>query len=245
MIRAVILDDETKASSLLTHKINLLKKDILIIDVFKDPLVALEEIRSLEFDILFLDVEMPNLNGFQFLERLENFSFEVIFVTAYNAYALDALRANALDYLLKPVNIDELEKAINKLELRIENKRNLSLSIKSKSSQLQNRVVLHTSEGVYFVKKEDIIKVEAMSNYSVFYLTNNLSKIIVSKTLKEFEGPLEECNFLRVNRSVIVNLDYVVKYKKGDGGVLELIDHSEVEVSSSKKSILMEKLLSI
>lgn len=245
MIRAVILDDETKGSSLLEHKINLLEQDIIVEKIYSDPLVALKEIKSLNPDVLFLDVEMPNLNGFQFLEHLAHFSFEVIFVTAYNTYVLDALRVNALDYLLKPVAMDELEKSIEKLKVRLDNKNQFSSQTQKQSDQQSSRIVLHTSEGVYFVKKEEIIKVEAMSNYSVFYLLNNLSKIIVSKTLKEFEVALEQGNFLRVNRSVIVNLDYIIRYKKGDGGVLELVDNSEVEVSSSKKGVLMERLLSI
>lgn len=244
MIRAVILDDETKGSSLLEHKINTSDDPLQVVKIFNSPELALVELKELEIDVLFLDVEMPKLNGFQFLEKLGSFDFEVIFVTAYNEYALDALRANALDYLLKPVSPDELETAIRKLRNKLTQK-----VLLQKNSNTNNRLAtsaklaLPTSEGIYFVKKTEIIKVIAMSNYSIFHIVDNSSKIIVSKTLKEYESCLEEGNFLRVNRSSIVNLDFVVRYKKGDGGTLELVDGSEVEVSSTKKTALMEKLL--
>lgn len=241
MIKAVILDDEVKGSSLLMHKLNAFPDLIHVERIFNDPQLALVEMQQINPDILFLDVEMPQMNGFQFLENLGHFDFEVIFVTAYNIYTLDALRVNALDYLLKPVNPDELACALNKLSTRIESKKKLAQLPSPVQRPTQSRLALPTVEGVYFVKKEEIVKIEAMSNYSVFNLSSG-SKIIVSKTLKEFESLQEEEQFVRVNRSVIINLDYVVRYRKGDGGTLELIDGSEIEVSSSRKNILVEKL---
>ncbi|SFT13613.1 LytR/AlgR family response regulator transcription factor [Sphingobacterium wenxiniae] len=242
MMKAVILDDEVKGSSLLQHKLKPFSSLISVEKVYNDPQKALREIASVKPDVLFLDVEMPILNGFQFLEKLGYFDFEVIFVTAYNMYTLDALRADALDYLLKPVDPEELECAVNKLYKRIEAKRNRHTVEPLRAPNTSDRLALPTGEGIYFVKKEDIIKVEAMSNYSVFKLKNAM-KIIVSKTLKEFETVLEAGNFLRVNRSVIVNLDYIVRYKKGEGGTLELVDGSEIEVSALKKNLLLERLL--
>lgn len=242
MIKAVILDDEPKGSALLQHKLNTFASILSVEKVYNDPVLALEELRELHPDVLFLDVEMPTMNGLQFLENLGQFEFEVIFVTAYNVYTLDALRANALDYLLKPVDPEELEKALEKLQKRIEAKKKVAQQEILSSQKISSRLALSTGEGIYFVKKEEIIKVEAMSNYSVFHL-GSLTKIIVSKTLKEFESQLETDNFMRVNRSVIVNLDYIARYKKGEGGTLELIDGSEIEVSASKKMQLMERLL--
>ena len=241
MIKAVILDDELRGSGLLQHKLREFQDFLTIDAVFNDPQEALTQINNLEVDVLFLDVEMPFLNGFEFLEKLGQFNFEVIFVTAYNIYTLDALKANALDYLLKPVNIEELKNAIVKLELKISQKEKLR-----KADLMQNRshiarIALPTAEGIHLVKKEDILRVEAMSNYSIFYLSN-LSKIIVSRTLKEFELLFEDTQLLRINRSVIVNLDYIIKYKKGEGGTVEMLDGSEFEVSPSKKRQLMEKL---
>ncbi len=243
MIKAIILDDEIKGSNLMQHKLKAFSEQVEVLQVFNDPQEALGKVKALAADVLFLDVEMPVLNGFQFLEKLEQFDFEVIFVTAYNIYTLDALRANALDYLLKPVNPDELHKAIIKLEKRMEGKEKLKHLEPQPQRPCSSRIALPTAEGIHLIKREDILRIEAMSNYSVFYLLNQ-PKIIVSKTLKEYELLLEETNFLRINRSTIVNLDFVVKYKKGDGGQVEMLDGAELEVSSAKKSLLMERLFS-
>lgn len=241
MINAIILDDEIKGSSLLQHKLNEFSALVTVMKIYNDPTQALDEIQSLKPDVLFLDVEMPVMNGFQFLEQLGQFDFEVIFVTAYNVYTLDALRANALDFLLKPVDPDELATALTKLAKIIAAKREAIEMVIPTAQPTNSRIALPTVEGIYFVKREEIIRVEAMSNYSVFNLVN-MSRIIVSKTLKEYETMLESQNFLRINRSVIVNLDYVVKYKKGDGGCVELVGGSEFEVSPSRKYALIQRL---
>ncbi len=243
MIKAVILDDEVRGSMLLQYKLAEYSELIQVDAVFNDAREALEKIPQMPIDVLFLDVEMPVLNGFELLEKLGQFDFEVIFVTAYNIYTLDALKANALDYLLKPVDPEELKKAVDKLIKQIAVKERLKKIDLQEIKINAIRIALPTAEGIHLVKRKDILRIEAMSNYSVFFLTN-LSKIIVSKTLKEFEQQLDQANFLRVNRSIIVNLDYIVKYKKGDGGQVEMVDGTEIEVSSSKKAILIEKLFS-
>ena len=241
MIKAVILDDEIRGSNLLHHKLQEFQNSLSIDAIYNDPQKALLEIPKIEVDVLFLDVEMPFMNGFEFLEKLGQFNFEVIFVTAYNIYTLDALKANALDYLLKPVNNEELKKAISKLEQKLAQKEKLRKADLIENRPHMSRIALPTAEGIHLVKKDDILKVEAMSKYSIFFL-NNLSKIIVSRTLKEFEILFEHTQLLRVNRSVIVNLDYIVKYKKGEGGTIEMMDGSEIEVSPSKKKQLMDRL---
>ena len=239
MLKAILLDDEKMGTDLLQKKLALQPK-INVVKVFNDPLDALKEIDDISFDVLFLDVEMPRLNGFQFLETLGSFSFEVIFVTAFSTYTLDALRMQAIDYLVKPVDEEELTLAILRLNQKMEEKKK-AFNLKPAG---KNRIALHTAEGIHFVEKSQIIKVEAMSNYSIFMLEQN-KKIVVSKTLKEFETVLNDKNFMRINRSVILNLDYVVKYKKGDGGTLELADGTEVEVSPAKKEELMDILFQI
>src|SRR5690606_7479229 len=241
MIKAIILDDEIRGSGLLQHKLQQFQELLVVTAVFNDPQEALLQMPNMECDVLFLDVEMPFMNGFQFLEKLGQFEFEVIFVTAYNIYTLDALKANALDYLLKPVNNEELKKAMVKLELRITQREKLKKVDLTENRPVMGRLALPTAEGIHLVKKDDVIRIEAMSNYSIFFL-NNLSKIIVSRTLKEFEMLLENTQLFRVNRSVIVNLDYVVKYKKGEGGTLELGDGWEIEVYPKKKKQLMDRL---
>lgn len=239
MLKAAILDDEIRGSKLLGHKLSAFENDLQVVGVFNEPGVALGSLSGLAIDVLFLDVEMPVMNGFQFLERLGSFDFEVIFTTAYDSYTLEALRLSAVDYLLKPIDEEDLQTAILRLKKRVNEKAAYKVTkIEKKPS---NRLALPTAEGVYIVDKANIIRVEAMSNYSVFMLTDT-RKIVVSKTLKEFEPVLDDANFMRINRSVIVNLDFVVKYRKGDGGTLELSDGSEIEVSPQRKEALMSRL---
>ena len=236
MLRAAILDDEIRGSKLLAHKLAVFESELQVVGVFNQPSLAANEVAALHIDVIFLDVEMPVMNGFQFLEKLGSFDFEVIFTTAYDSYTLDALRLSAVDYLLKPIDEEELATAIMRLKKRVNEKARYKLVKTEKKPN--NRLALPTAEGVYIVDKANIIRVEAMSNYSVFLLTD-AKKIVVSKTLKEFEPVLDDAHFMRINRSVIVNLDFVVKYRKGDGGTLELSDGSEIEVSPQKKEALL------
>jgi len=241
MIKAVILDDEIRGSKLLQTKLETFETVLQVTGAFNDVYKALAEINALQPDVLFLDVEMPGLNGFEFLEKLSTFEFEVIFVTAYDAYTLNALRVSALDYLLKPVDEQELKAAVTRLQKRLAQKLVINTPQVSDARATNGRIALATGEGVYLVKKTNIIRVEAMNNYSTFYLAEN-KKIVISKTLKEFEQTLTDPFFLRVNRSCIVNLDYVLKYRKGDGGTLELADGKEIEVSAQRKEALLQKL---
>ncbi|TCC88676.1 response regulator transcription factor [Pedobacter frigiditerrae] len=239
MLKAIILDDETRGSNLLNHKLANFADVLEVSAIFNDPIKALAAVEEIKPNVIFLDVEMPGLNGFQFLEKLGSFNFEVIFTTAYDHYTLDALRLSALDYLLKPVDEDELERAIHRLSKRITEKSNFNQEKTKKTPP--NRMALTTAEGIYLVDRNNIARVEAMSNYSVFILSDS-KKIVVSKTLKEYENVLDDEHFMRINRSVIVNLDYVVKYRKGDGGTLEFADGTEIEVSSLKKDELLKRL---
>lgn len=238
MLKAVILDDEERGSSLLTRKLESFEDELEVSAVFNDPYKALSKIMDIQPDVLFLDVEMPGLNGFQFLEKLGSFNFQVVFTTAYDTYTLEALRLSAVDYLLKPIDEEELHTAIFRLKKRFSANDKQGKDVDKPS---RNRLALPTAEGVYLIDKAHIVRVEAMSNYSTFYLNDN-KKIVVSKTLKEYENVLTDTFFLRINRSVIVNLDYIVKYRKGDGGTLEMSDGTEVEVSASRKEALVDKL---
>lgn len=239
MLKAAILDDEIKGSKLLSQKLAVFEDELQIVAIFNDAEKASIALLNSDIDVLFLDVEMPGLNGFQVLERLGTFNFEVIFTTAYDTYTLEALRLSAIDYLLKPVDEDDLQLAITRLKKRVTEK--ASFKEIKKEGKPKNRLALPTAEGVYIVDKATIIRVEAMSNYSVFLLTDH-KKIVVSKTLKEYEAVLDDSNFMRINRSVIVNLDFVTKYRKGDGGTLELTDGAEIEVSPQKKELLIQRL---
>jgi len=240
MIKAVIIDDEIRGIKSLQQKLLAYAGVVEIAEVFQSPVEAAKHLTAIKPDVLFLDVEMPGMNGFEFLQHIGQFDFEVIFITAYNAYTLDALRISALDYLLKPVDDDELQDAIARLQKRVPKKAVANITQPERGIST-NRLALPTAEGIYLVKKDEIIRVEAMSNYSTFHLTNQ-RKIVVSKTLKEYEITLSDDFFLRVNRSAIANLNYVVKYRKGDGGTLEMNDGMEIEVSPQRKEELMDRL---
>jgi two-component system, LytTR family, response regulator len=249
MIRVVLVDDEVQSCKSLAIKLKDIAEDIEIAGSFHHPDKAIPGIRKLKPAVVFLDIEMPGMNGFQMLEKMEEFDFEVIFVTAYDEYTLNALRISALDYLLKPVDTEDLKNALTRLRKKISMRENSSqtkeqlelLGDTLKEQHAPKRLALATLQGIVFLKINEIIRVEALSNYSTFYLINK-QKIMVSKTLKEFEPILTMQNFFRVNRSCIVNTDYIIKYKHEDGGVLELQDGSEVGVGPNRKNELVELL---
>ncbi len=242
MLKAIILDDEPRGCKLLSHKLRYFGEAIELVATFHDPKVALTEIAAYKPDVLFLDIEMPGMNGFQFLESLSGFDFEVIFTTAYDSYTLEALRMSAVDYLLKPIADEELAEAIDRLKRRADVKK-VGVS-KSAQDFASKRLPISTAEGVYFVDKAHIVRVEAMSNYCTFFLAEG-KKIVVSKTLKEFEALLTDDAFMRVNRSSIVNLHYIGRYRKGNGGTLEMADGMEIEVSPQRKDELMAVLFGL
>ena len=253
MIRIVLIDDEPQSCKSLAIKLKAIADDIEIIGVYNDPEKAILNIRKLEPTVVFLDIEMPGMNGFQLLEKMEKFDFEVIFVTAYDEYMLNALRISALDYLLKPVDTEELKNALARLRTKISMHENSHNNTKEqlellgdtlKEQHAPKRLALSTLQGIMFLRMIEIVRVEALSNYSTFFLINK-QKIMVSKTLKEFEPILTTPNFFRVNRSCIVNTDYIVKYKHEDGGLLELQDGTEVGVGPHRKNELIELLTRI
>jgi two-component system LytT family response regulator len=249
MIRVVLVDDEPQSCKSLAIKLKAIAEDIEIIGSFHHPDRAISGIRKMKPTVVFLDIEMPGMNGFQLLEKMEEFDFEVIFVTAYNEYMLNALRISALDYLLKPVDTEELKNALERLRNKISMQKNAQhtreqlelLGDTLKEQHAPKRLALATLQGIVFLKINEIIRVEALSNYSTFYLISK-QKIMISKTLKEFESVLTTQNFFRVNRSCLVNTDYIVKYKNEDGGILELQDGSEVSVGPHRKNELVELL---
>ena len=249
MIRVILVDDEPQSSKALEIKLRELADDIEVIGICNDPEKAISAIKKMKPDLVFLDIEMPGMNGFQLLEKLEQFDFEVIFVTAYNEYMLNALHISALDYLLKPVDTEELNSALARFRKRITLQNNrlekkeqfdlLSETLRDQSGP--KRLAIATAQGITFLKIKEIVRVEALSNYSTFNLVNK-QKIMVSRTLKDFEAVLTQQNFFRVNRSCIVNTDYIIKYKNEDGGVLELHDGTEINVGPHRKNDLLDIL---
>ncbi len=249
MIQVVLVDDEPQSCKSLTIKLKAVADDIEISGTYHHPEKAIAGIRKKKPHAIFLDIEMPGMNGFQLLENMVEFDFEVVFVTAYNEYILNALRISALDYLLKPVDTEELKNTLARLRKKIAgSKENVHtkeqleiLGDTLKEPHSPKRLAVATLQGIIFLKINEIVRVEALSNYSTFYLVNK-QKILVSKTLKEFEHLLCMQNFFRVSRSCIINTDYIVKYKNEDGGVLELQDGTVVGVGPHRKNELVELL---
>ncbi len=252
MIRVMLVDDEPQSCKSLTIKIKDVADDIDIIDSYHQCEKAIAGILKNKPDVVFMDIEMPGMNGFQLLEKIEEFDFEVIFVTAYSEYMLHALHISAFDYLLKPVDTEELKVALARLRKKmalhqstLHTKEQFTiLGDTLKDQHAPKRLALSTLQGIVFLKINEIVRVEALSNYSTFYLITN-QKILVSKTLKEYESMLTPPNFFRVSRSCIVNTDFIVKYKHEDGGMLVLQDGSEVTVGPHRKDELIELLTRI
>jgi two-component system LytT family response regulator len=183
-----------------------------------------------------MDIEMPGMNGLAAAEEINNVT-EVIFVTAYEKYSIEAIRLTAFDYLLKPIDEVELKKSVQRLAEKLDAKK-LTAARKTINGQF-DKIAVPTLEGIHFLNIKDIMKVEAESNYSVFYFSDK-KKMTASKTLKQVEEALEGYNFFRAHKSYLVNLSYIQRYVRGEGGTIILSDGSEVELSRSRKREFLE-----
>jgi len=206
---------------------------------------GIAKISELKPDLIFLDIEMPHMNGFQMLEQLPKINFEIIFTTSYDQYAITAFKFSALDYLLKPVDREELEKAMQKISKKINPPISQQLEILlqriNQPSVPVQRIALPTMQGLEFVPVDSIIHCTSRNNYTEFFLKDK-KKLLVSRTLKEVEDMLADHSFLRVHNSHVVNLNAITRYAKGEGGYLIMTDGSTIDVSRSRKELLMQKL---
>ncbi len=245
MLKALIVDDEPYCCEALVLLLED-SPDVEIAAVCHNAVDALTVIKKYNPDLVFLDVEMPKMNGFEMLEQLPAVNFEIIFTTSYDQYALKAIRFSAIDYLLKPVDSEELEKAIQKVIHRsqkpiAEQLEILMQKIHQPSTPI-NKIAMPTMEGLQMIPVDSIISCESDSNYTILFLKNN-KKIIASRTLKEIEELLEEHSFARVHRCYLANLNEVEKYVKGEGGYLVMSDGTSIDVARNKKEVLLKKLL--
>ncbi len=243
---AILIDDEIHATEALTNILKLVTPDVEVIGVANDPRIGLEKIQALQPDLVFLDIQMPYMTGFELLEKLGKFNFAVIFTTAYDQYALQAFKVSAADYLLKPIDMDELEAAVGKVRERQVKQQTLDFgSLEKLFRQVQRpearRLALPTSDGLVFVPMENIIRLQSDSNYTTFYLTGP-EKMLVSRTLGEFEEQLEQNNFCRIHHSHIINLAHLKRYVRTDGGYAQMSDGTNVEISRRKKDEFLAKL---
>lgn len=246
MIKAIIVDDEPNCCKTLSILLNRYCPEVEISGAYHNGMEALQAINTLPPDLIFLDVEMPRMNGFEMLEKLPSINFHLIFTTSYDQYALKAFRFSAIDYLLKPIDRNELQKAVQKIDRRSALPEHEQLQILLQKvlhpTAVINKIALPTMEGLQMVFIDTIIYCESDDNYSVLIFKDN-KKIVVSRTLKEVEEMLEEHSFMRVHRSYLVNINEIEKYVKGEGGYLVMSDGSNIDVSRSKKDSLLKKLL--
>lgn len=238
-LKTIIVEDEQTSREILRNYLNKYCPAIEVIGEASNIDEALVLIRNNHLDLVFLDVEMPYGSGFDLLEKLEDTNFEVVFVTAYNQYAIEALNNHASYYLLKPISIDELIKAVDYVT-----------KIKKKEVELQNEVLvpktkvndgiitIPTQDGFEVLAIKDILYCKADDNYTQIFLENKQIKL-VSKTLKYFEAILKGSGFARIHKSYLVNVSYIISYKKGKGGTISLANGKELSVSASKKVELL------
>lgn len=248
MIKAIIIDDERHSCDALKMLIDKSCPQIHVATICYSGADAIEKIRELRPELIFLDIEMPNMNGFQMLEQIPKIDFEIIFTTSYDQYAITAFKFSALDYLLKPVDREELEKAVQKISKKINPGISQQLGILLQKinhpSVPVQRIALPTMQGLEFVPVDSIIHCSSSNNYTEFFLADK-KKLLVSRTLKEAEDMLTDHAFLRVHHSHIVNLNAITRYVKGEGGYLIMADGSTVDVSRSRKELLMQKITAL
>jgi two-component system LytT family response regulator len=245
MLRSIIIDDEPYCCDILAAMLEADCPQVKVEAICSNGDEGVQAIRKHNPDVVFLDVEMPKMNGFQMLEQLAAVNFHLIFTTSYDQYALKAIRFSALDYLLKPIDRDELRKAVQKAEQRmhIPMAQQIEILMQKIKQPLTpvNKIALPTMEGSQMIPIDTIINCESDDNYTKLILKTG-KKILVTRSLKEIEESLEQYSFVRVHRSFLVNLNEIEKYIKGEGGYLIMTDGSTVDVSRSRKEILMQKL---
>lgn len=243
-IKSIIVDDEKHGRENLSGILNQYCADVEVLGEAASVDAAISLIQEFNPDLVFLDIEMPKANGFKLLERFKDFRFEVIFVTAYDNYAIKAIRFSAADYILKPINYNELKTAVAKVAERIQQKQENQRmkQLVYNISQPQNpRIGLPTGDRIEFVEVNKIIRCQGEGNYSHIYFEGN-KHLLVAKTLVEFEDLLQEYSFFRVHKTHLVNLKQVIAYEKTDGGILQLSNGDKVPISRRRKEDVQKML---
>lgn len=244
-IKALIIDDEALSADMLEYLITKNTPQITQVKKATSAVEGLAMIQSYKPDLLFLDIQMPFISGFELLSKISKYDFSVIFTTAYNKYAIRAIRFSALDYLLKPVDAEELKDAVN----RYIEKRNEKHQVQQLYENLQNnlktmenkeyRLALHTHHGLRMISPLDIIRCEGHNNYTHFHLSDN-STLVASKTIKDYEEMLSDYGFLRVHKSHLLNLAFIVELTLDHRIILK--NKTEIEVSRRRRSEVLEAL---
>ncbi|MNK06336.1 Transcriptional regulatory protein YehT [compost metagenome] len=246
-IKAIIVDDEQDGREVLSHLISVYAPNVVIVGQAEDADTACELIDQLQPHLVFLDIQMVGKNGFSVLETYNKIDFEVIFVTSYEQYSLTAIKFNALDYLLKPLDIDELKASINKATNRIGTKLEYEARIKNllenlNRKQTPKKIAVHLKDSVHMVNLAEVMYIEADGNYCHIFTQQNQT-YMTTRMLKEFEEYLgEQSSFVRINKSILANPDFIVKYSKGEPCILTMENSQTFEVSRRKKQEILDKL---
>ena len=246
-MRAIIIEDELNVREGFVKLINAFCPEVKVIDVAGSVESGLEIIDKSEFEILFLDINLPDGSGFDLIHRVKNRNFHIIFVTAYDQYAIDAFKISAVDYLLKPVSPDLLKNAIGKLKVtpvEVEDDRLKVLSDRvGETYNSSEKIILKDGESMQMVLISDILYCNAEGSYTTFFLKNG-KQIITSLNLKEYERMLSPYGFIRNHHSYLVNLNHIVSIQKADGGYIIMSDNSNLPLSIRKKAAVVEALKS-
>lgn len=245
--KVIIVDDEQGAREALQNILtNYFADDIEVIDTCGDIDEAFKSLTENKPNLVFLDIEMPKGGGFELLNRFDDFQFKVIFVTAFDQYAIKAIKFSALDYLLKPIDMEDLDKALQKFRKeqtmqKVERLKLRNLIDNVKSETRVKKVAVPDGNGLIFIALKDIIRCESDGNYTTIFTSNN-KKVVASRTLGDYEDMFAGETFFRIHRSHLINLDHLQKYVKGEGGYVVMSDNSKADVSRRKKGEFLEFL---
>jgi two-component system LytT family response regulator len=238
LLKAILIDDELSSLQNLQQKLVEFCPDIKVAGATQQPEEAINMIRLQRPDVIFLDIEMPRMSGFRMLDELGDVDFEIIFTTAYNHYAVEAIRISAFDYLTKPVAIKDLQNAVERLarkkQFSTREKLDILRQSLSESKSQEDKIAIPTSEGFEFLQIKNIVHVESSSNYSKIHLHGGKT-VLVTKLLKDFEEMLLPYRFYRVHNSHLINLAYIKKYIRGEGGQVVLENGQIIDVARRKK----------
>ncbi|MBC7904684.1 MAG: response regulator transcription factor [Gemmatimonadaceae bacterium] len=244
MIRCILVDDESNSLEMMEWLLKTYCPQVVIEAMCNSAEKGIEAINKFRPDVVFLDIEMPHMNGFDMLEQFEKLSFDVVFTTAYDQFAIKAFKYSALNYLLKPVDPDDLKTTIERLESRkaLPTREQIDLlmqNVRGTSKQSISRIALTTNDGMMFVSTQDIIYCQSDSNYTNVVLTGG-KKVLVSKVLKDIDDALHGSDFYRIHNSYLVNLNHIKKFVRGDGGYVIMDDGTTIGISRSRRQEFME-----
>lgn len=245
MIRGIIVDDELKSRESLKILLEDFCEGVEVVALCQNVDESIEAIQRLHPDVVFLDIQLQRETGFDLLTKLKHLDFNVIFTTAYSEYAIKAFKFSAIDYLLKPIDIEELKRSLAKLEKRMgstitQRLEQLMQNIRSESAG-NLKLALPTMDGLIFVKVKNVLYCEASSNYTEITMEDN-KKYVVSRTLKEYEDLLGDQDFFRIHHSTLINLNAIKKYVRGDGGYVIMNNDKSLDVSKRRKEAFLSRI---